>query len=415
MDQQLLSLGKNAKQAAKETALLSTKEKDAILLKVADALEANEARILEANQADLQKAEETGMTKPLQERLTLTPDRVKGMATGLRKISKLDDPLNRVDREWVTEDDLRISQRRVPLGVIGIIYESRPNVTIDASGLCLKAGNAVILRGSRSAMNSNKVLVGIFQETLTELGVNSHMVQLITDSSYEVAGDFMRMNEYLDCLIPRGGKGLIDRVLKQATVPVIETGAGNTHLYIHEAADLDKAISILNNGKTQRNSVCNALENVLIDTSLVDHLQDILQPLIDQKVEIRGDETVCEKIDVAIPATAEDYAEEYLADIIAVKIVDNVDEAIGHINEHSTYHSDAIVTENYSVAQRFLDQVDSAAVYVNASTRFTDGECFGFGGEIGISTQKLHARGPMGLEALTSYKYVIQGSGQIRE
>lgn len=412
---ELIQLGQQAQAAAKQMAHLSSAKKNEILIKIAEALEANEAAILEANAKDLALAKDNNMALPLQERLTLNPDRVKGMANGIRKIARLDDPLNVVDREWISDDGLRITQRRVPLGVIGIIYESRPNVTIDASGLCLKAGNAVILRGSSSAMNSNTMLVKIVQDTLSTLAINPHSVQLIMDPSYEVAGQLMRLNAYVDCLIPRGGQGLINRVVTQATVPVIETGAGNCHLYIDKDADLEKAIAILNNGKTQRNSVCNALENVLIDRELAAVLPEILKPLLDHGVEIRGDEKVVEAIEGAVLATEEDYAEEFLADIITARFVDSYEEAIDHISHYSTHHSDVIVTENYSVAQNFMNDIDSAVVYVNASSRFTDGEMFGFGGEIGISTQKLHARGPMGLEALTSYKYTVQGSGQIRQ
>lgn len=413
-DTELLELGKLAKIASKEIAHLSTTKKNEALNKIADAIEENKALILEANQKDLRNAKVINMELPLQERLTLNPERVKGMANGLRKMVLLEDPLNVIDREWISDDGLRISQRRVPLGVIGIIYESRPNVTIDASGLCFKAGNAVILRGGRSAMNSNIALVQIVQETLQSLELNPHSVQLLTNPSYEVAGQFMRLNEYVDCLIPRGGQGLINRVMSQATVPVIETGAGNTHLYIEKQADLEKAIAILHNGKTQRNSVCNALETLLVDKELASELPRILKPLIDFGVEIRGDERVVEQVDRAVLATDEDFATEFLADIIAVKLVDSYEEAVDHISHYSTHHSDAIVTENYSVAQKFLNDIDSAVVYVNASTRFTDGEMFGFGGELGISTQKLHARGPMGLEALVSYKYTVQGDGQIR-
>ncbi len=412
---ELIQLGKQAKEAAKEMAQLPSQLKNEVLLKIAEALLNNESDILEANQKDLKQAQESDMALPLQERLTLNTDRVKGMAEGIRKIANLADPLNQVDQEWITEDNLRITKRRVPLGVIGIIYESRPNVTIDASALCLKAGNAVILRGSRSAMESNKMLVQIVQDVLKSFNLNPHSVQLITNPSYEIAGQLMRLNEYVDCLIPRGGKGLIQRVVTQATVPVIETGAGNTHLYIHEKANLDKATAILNNGKTQRNSVCNALETVLIDRSLLSQLPSILSPLIEYGVEIRGDEQVSEMIEGAVLVTEEDYATEFLADIIAVRIVDNYDMAVEHINHYSTHHSDAIITEDYSIAQNFLNDIDSAVVYVNASTRFTDGEKFGFGGEMGISTQKLHARGPMGVEALTSYKYTVQGNGQIRQ
>ncbi|MBG9982640.1 glutamate-5-semialdehyde dehydrogenase [Aerococcaceae bacterium DSM 111020] len=412
---ELIQLGKQAKAASHEMAQLSSNQKNDVLLKIAASLIDKESAILEANQKDIERAKESDMALPLQERLTLNSDRVRGMVDGIKKIANLEDPLNIVDREWITEDNLRVTKRRVPLGVIGIIYESRPNVTIDASALCLKAGNAVILRGSRSAMESNKMLVQIVQDVIRSFDLNPNSVQLITNPSYEIAGQLMRLNEYVDCLIPRGGEGLIQRVVTQATVPVIETGAGNTHLYIHEKADLEKATAILNNGKTQRNSVCNALETVLIDQSLLSHLPSILAPLLEYGVEIRGDKQVVEQIGEAVLVAEEDYATEFLADIIAVRMVDNYDMAIEHINHYSTHHSDAIITEDYSVAQDFLNDIDSAVVYVNASTRFTDGEKFGFGGEMGISTQKLHARGPMGVEALTSYKYTVQGNGQIRQ
>lgn len=411
----LIEMGQHAKQAAQTMSELSTKEKNTILMEIADALEASATQILAANQQDLDNAKANNLPLAMQERLTLNQERIQGMANGVRKIARLADPLMTVDREWISDDGLRITQRRVPLGVIGIIYESRPNVTIDASALCLKAGNVVILRGGSDAFNSNQQLVNIVQDTLEQKGYSRHFVQLVTDLSHEVAGQLMRLNAYLDCLIPRGGAGLIQRVMTQATVPVIETGTGNCHLYIHQEADLHKAVTILVNGKTQRNSVCNALESLIIDAGLREHIPQILTPLLERGVEIRGDETICQLIPQATLATEADYATEFLDDTIAVKVAEDYHAAISHIRQFSTHHSDAIVTENYSVAQDFMNDIDSAVVYVNASTRFTDGEMFGFGGEMGISTQKLHARGPMGLDALTSYKYTVQGNGQIRQ
>lgn len=408
-------LGRQAKAAARVVRLLSAQAKNDALEAIAVALLEQQTEILAANERDLENGHQNGLTTALLERLTLTEARIQGMVDGLRQIAALPDPILKTDSQWVNKDGLRISRRRVPLGVVGIIYESRPNVTVDASALCLKAGNAVILRGGKEALESNQAIVAAVQAGLAKSKVPSTAVQLITDPSRELATEFMQLNQYVDCLVPRGGAGLIQAVLRQATVPVIETGVGNCHLYVHTEADFEQAYNILLNGKLQRPSVCNALENLLVDAEFAEKfLPEATAALIDAGVEILGDEKVVELVPQATLATDEDYATEFLDYRIAVKIVDNYDEAVAHIERFSTGHSDAIVTKDYSTAQHFLNDIDSACVYVNASTRFSDGEVFGFGGELGISTQKLHARGPMGLEALTSYKYVIEGDGQVR-
>lgn len=408
-------LGRQAKAAARVVRLLSAQAKNDALEAIAVALLEQQTEILAANERDLENGRQNGLTTALLERLTLTEARIQGMVDGLRQIAALPDPILKTDSQWVNKDGLRISRRRVPLGVVGIIYESRPNVTVDSSALCLKAGNAVILRGGKEALESNQAIVAAVQAGLAKSKVPSTAVQLITDPSRELATEFMQLNQYVDCLVPRGGAGLIQAVLRQATVPVIETGVGNCHLYVHTEADFEQAYNILLNGKLQRPSVCNALENLLVDAEFAEKfLPEATAALIDAGVEILGDEKVVELVPQATLATDEDYATEFLDYRIAVKIVDNYDEAVAHIERFSTGHSDAIVTKDYSTAQHFLNDIDSACVYVNASTRFSDGEVFGFGGELGISTQKLHARGPMGLEALTSYKYVIEGDGQVR-
>lgn len=414
-DAKLIELGKNAKAAAKTLRHVTEAEKNEALLKMADAVVENQEAIITANQKDLELGKEKGLTDALLERLTLTEKRVEAMANGLRQMATLPDPTLVTEKQWINRDGLKISQKRVPLGVIGIIYESRPNVTVDATGLCIKAGNAVILRGGKEALESNQAIVNVLQEALEETKLSTESVQLITNPSRELASQFMRLNDYVNCLIPRGGAGLINAVMRQATVPVIETGVGNCHLYIHEAADIEKARNILINGKTQRNSVCNALESLVIDEAIAKTaLPEFVEALKEYQVEVRGDDKA-RAIDSTIEAaTEEDYATEFLDSIIAVKVASDYDDAIQHIETYSTGHSDAIITENYSIAQAFLKDIDSAVVYVNASTRFTDGEVFGFGGEMGISTQKLHARGPMGLEALTSYKYTVEGNGQVR-
>lgn len=409
------TLGQQAKQAARVVRLLSAKDKNDALTAIAAALLDQQDEILAANERDLNNGHENGLTPALLERLTLTAERIQGMVDGLHQIASLDDPILKTDSQWVNRDGLRISRRRVPLGVIGIIYESRPNVTVDASALCLKAGNAVILRGGKEALESNQAIIEAIQAGLAKSKVPSTAVQLIADPSRELAAEFMKLNQYVDCLIPRGGAGLIQAVLRQATIPVIETGVGNCHLYVHEAADLEQAYNILLNGKLQRPSVCNALETLLVDAAVAEKfLPEATAALIDASVEILGDEATVKIVPQAELATDEDYATEFLDYRIAIKVVADYDAAVAHIDRFSTGHSDAIITKDYLTAQHFLNDIDSACVYVNASTRFSDGEVFGFGGELGISTQKLHARGPMGLEALTSYKYVIEGEGQVR-
>lgn len=416
INKELIKMGQDSKEAARVIASLSTEAKNEALNSMAEALLAESDYILKANAEDLAIGKEKGLTDAFLDRLALSVERIQGMSNGLKKMARLEDPTLKTDAQWINEDGLKITKRRVPLGVVGIIYEARPNVTADATGLCLKAGNAVILRGGSDALKTNKAVIKVLHKGLASTKVPQTAVQLITDPSRELAGQFMKLNEYIDCLIPRGGAGLIQTVLKQATVPVIETGVGNCHLYIHNAADLEKATKILFNGKTQRPSVCNAVETLVIDRKIAEKsLKDIVKPLLEAGVEIRGEEDVQAIIPEAVPATEEDYSTEFLAEIIVIKIVDNYSQAVNHISHYSTGHSDAIVTQDYDVAQDFMNDIDSSSVYVNASTRFSDGEVFGFGGEIGISTQKLHARGPMGLDALTSYKYVIEGSGQIRQ
>ena len=415
MDDYLIQVGQKAQAAGDILRQASSQEKNQALALMAEALRADQEAILKSNQEDIRLAQSKGRSEAFIERLSLNDRRIEAMAQGLESMMSLADPLNQTIREWRNDQGLLISQRPVPLGVIGIIYESRPNVTVDATGLCLKSGNATILRGGSDAFSSNRAIVYALQKGLHTSKLPTNAIQLITNPSYAIADQLMQLTDYVDCLIPRGGGKLIQRVVDTAKVPVIETGVGNCHLYIHGAADLDKAIPILVNGKTQRVSVCNALETLLVDQTHLDNLETILAPLIEQGIEIRGDQATCQRVPQAILATPEDYATEFLDKIIAVKVVEGYDQALDHIRSYSTGHSEAIVTEDYSVAQAFMNQVDSAAVYVNASTRFTDGAMFGMGGEIGISTQKLHARGPMGLEALTSYKYVIQGKGQVRD
>lgn len=414
--QQMIDIGVRAKDAAHVLARLTTEDKNKALLKMAAALEKNSKQIIKANQKDIEIAREKGLSEPLIERLTLNESRIQGMISGIKQVASLPDPLTVTDSEWVNENGLRIGQRRVPLGVVGIIYESRPNVTADASALCLKAGNSTILRGGSEAIHSNLAILESLQKGLSQSSVPKEAIQVLSNTNRKYSNELMRMTDYVDTLIPRGGQGLIEAVKENATVPVIETASGNCHLYIEKTADLKMAADILFNAKTQRPAVCNAIETLVIDKEIAEkELPYLLKSLVDANVEIRGDEKTKEIMGDTLIATVEDYEEEFLALILAVKVVNGYEEAIQHISKYSTRHSDAIVTTNYQNAQNFLNDIDSAAVYVNASTRFTDGEVFGFGGEIGISTQKLHARGPMGLEALTSYKYVIQGEGQVRD
>jgi glutamate-5-semialdehyde dehydrogenase len=415
MIETLHTMGQQAKTAANQLRKTKTTIKNQALLAMEAALYKHEALIIKANQDDINRAKENGLTAPMIERLTLTPDRIKGMADSIHQIAQLADPVGYIEEMKLSEDGLKIGKQRVPLGVIGIIYESRPNVTADAAALCFKSGNAVILRGGKEALQSNQAILAALQEGLVSAGLSADTIQLITDPSRELAAEFMRLNQYLDCLIPRGGAGLIQNVLKNATVPVIETGVGNCHLYIDKDADLKMATRILVNAKADRPSVCNAIENLIVHQSVADeYLPVFAEALSAYQVEIRGDEKTCALLPGSVASTEEDYDTEFLSFTLAVKVVDDYDQAIAHIQAHSTGHSEVIVTDNYQTAQDFLQDIDAAAVYVNASSRFTDGGCFGLGGEIGISTQKLHARGPMGLEALTSYKYIIFGEGQIR-
>lgn len=411
----LNSIGQQATAAAQVLAQLSTTTKNQALRAMADALEEKTPDILAANQEDL--ADTTGLEDKFIDRLTLTADRLAGIADGVRQVANLPDPLGNIDRGWTTESGLEISQKRVPLGVVGIIYEARPNVTVDSAALCFKSGNAVILRGGKEALQTNIKIAAVVREVLATFNLPQDAVQVITETSHELAQRFMQLNQYVDVLIPRGSARLIQTVVQNATVPVIETGAGNCHIYVDETADFKMAEDIIINAKTQRPSVCNATEKLLVNAEIAaDFLPQIAAVLANSHVEIRGDEQTCQILgDQAHPAQPEDWDTEYNDYIIAIKVVHTLDEAISHINQHNTKHSEAIITTNYEHSQQFTQQIDAACVYVNASTRFTDGFEFGFGAEIGISTQKLHARGPMGLKELTTTKYVILGQGQIRE
>lgn len=411
----LINLGKHAKASTKFLAHASAKEKNNALNKMAQALLTHKEQILKANQKDTAVAAENGINDTMLDRLTLTDERITAMAEGLIDISLLSDPIGLVKEMWTNEAGLRIGQQTVPLGVIGIIYESRPNVTSDAAGLCFKSGNVVILRGGKEAFHSNKTIVEVLQKGLESTSFPKEVIQLVEDTSRETAREMMQLNRYLDVLIPRGGANLIKTVVENATVPVIETGTGNCHIYIDRTADLKMATDIIVNAKTSRPSVCNAAETLLIHEEVAeDFLPVIEQALTEWNVELRADEAAQAIFTQSIPATEKDWETEFLDYILAVKVVSSIDEAITHINHYSTGHSEAIVTSEYNASQQFHKEVDSAAVYINASTRFTDGFEFGFGAEIGISTQKLHARGPMGLPELTSTKYIVFGEGQIR-
>ncbi|HIY58541.1 MAG TPA: glutamate-5-semialdehyde dehydrogenase [Candidatus Tetragenococcus pullicola] len=411
----LEKMGQDAKDCAYELSLIETRRKNELLEKMAAALVTRTDEILAANELDLAAATDNGVAEVMKDRLLLTTERIQAMADGMRKIAQLPDPIGQVEKMWKNADGLLIGRQKVPLGVIGIIYESRPNVTTDAASLCFKAGNAVILRGGKEAFLSNQVLVTILQETLVESGFSPYAIQFIDDTSHEVAEKFMQLTDFLDVLIPRGGANLIQRVKTTATVPVIETGTGNNHVYVDKDATLAMAKKIIINAKTQRPSVCNAIETVLIHKEVAAFfLPELEKSLLEAGVEIHADELACDYMPSAQLANQEDWKTEFLDYILAIKVVDSLEEAIAHINRYGTKHSEAIITENYSASQKFLKEVDASAVYVNASTRFTDGFVFGFGAEIGISTQKLHARGPMGLDALTSTKYIIYGEGQIR-
>lgn len=409
------TLGKTAKASTSQLSLLSTKEKNQILNQMAEALEANTQKIIAANQKDLAKADDYGIKETMKDRLRLDEARIQEMANGIRQVATLPDPIGNVDKMWQNADELMIGAKRVPLGVVGMIYESRPNVTTDAASLCFKTGNAVILRGGKEAFYSNQLLVAIMQAVLAQNDIHPGAIQFVDDISREVVQEMMRLNDYLDVLIPRGGAGLIQNVKNHATVPVIETGTGNNHVYIDKDANLEMAVKITMNAKTQRPSVCNAIETLLVHKNVASEVLPILEKeLLAKNVEIRANQKALAYLTQASEATKTDWETEFLDYILAIKVVDSLEEAISHINKYNTKHSEAIVTENYSAAQKFLNEVDAAVVYVNASTRFTDGFVFGFGAEIGISTQKLHARGPMGLDALTSIKYIIYGQGQVR-
>jgi glutamate-5-semialdehyde dehydrogenase len=415
MEARLEQLGRNAKEAEVSLRTLSTDVKNHVLQAVADRLVEGADEILQANAVDVEAGRKNHMPEGLVDRLFLNEDRIRGMAEGLIQVAELDDPIGEVVGMKKRPNGLLIGQKRVPLGVIGIIYEARPNVTSDAFTLCFKTGNAVILKGGSDAIHSNLAIVKCIRKALAENGVTENAIQLIEDTSRETAAAFMKLNQYVDVLIPRGGRGLIKTVVNNSTIPVIETGTGNCHIYVDETADLTMAADIVMNAKTQRVGVCNACESLLVHRAVKDAFLPVLAKRLKEKhVEIRADEEAAAKIPGAVLATVEDWGTEYLDYILSVKVVSSVEEAIVHINRYNTGHSEAIITNNYTHAQKFLDEVDAAAVYVNASTRFTDGFEFGFGAEIGISTQKLHARGPMGLMALTTTKYVIYGNGQIR-
>jgi glutamate-5-semialdehyde dehydrogenase len=408
-------LAGQAKDTCPVLASLSSNQKNFLLAKMASLLEADTKKILDANIIDIENAVKRGLSKTLIDRLTLNEKRINGMADGLRTLITLEDPVGKTISMWRRPNGLEIGQQRVPLGVVGIIYEARPNVTVDAAGLCLKAGNAVILKGGSEALNSNRILVQTLQRALIDYNLSPNAVQLIDSTEREATQVLMRQNRSIDVLIPRGGAGLIKAVVENSTIPVIETGIGNCHTYIDSDADLTMARNIAYNAKVQRPGVCNAMETLLIHEQVAEAvLPQLAADYRGAGVELRGCPATC-KIISAKPACEEDWATEFLDLILAIKIVKDLDEAIDHINRYGTKHSEAIVTNNYQKARHFLASVDAAAVYVNASTRFTDGYEFGFGAEIGISTQKIHARGPMGLEALTTIKYIIYGDGQIRE
>ena len=411
------TLGQQAKVAGRQIAKLSTAAKNDLLNQVAKALVAESDYIITENAKDMTNAKENGISEIMQDRLLLTEDRIAGIAEGVRQVADLQDPIGQVVRGYTNLDGLKIVQKRVPMGVIAMIFESRPNVSIDAFSLAFKTNNAIILRGGRDAINSNKALVTVARKALENAGITADAVQLVEDTSHEVAEELMVATKYVDLLIPRGGARLIQTVKEKAKVPVIETGVGNCHIYVDKYANLDMATQIVINAKTQRPSVCNAAESLVVHADIAEEFLPNLEKAISniQSVEFRADERALKLMEKAVPASPEDFATEFLDYIMSVKVVDRLDEAIEWINTYTTSHSEAIVTQDISRAEQFQDDVDAAAVYVNASTRFTDGFVFGLGAEIGISTQKIHARGPMGLEALTSTKFYINGQGQIRE
>ncbi|MFA5839607.1 MAG: glutamate-5-semialdehyde dehydrogenase [Candidatus Margulisiibacteriota bacterium] len=413
--QEIARKGQEACQAALKLATLSTKVKNSALEAMAMALNKNERNILTANAIDFDAGQEKGLSDALLDRLKIDDNRLDGMIEGLKVVKSLPDPVGEKLAEWKRPNGLKIKKIRVPLGVIGIIYEARPNVTVDSVALCLKAGNAVILRGGSDAINSNIAIAKVISEAAYSAGIPNGAIQLIEDISRETAEELMAAREYLDVLIPRGGKSLIQTVVQKAKVPTIETGEGNCHAYVEKTADLKMAVEIVYNSKVSRPSVCNAIETLLVDEAIADKFLPLLfEKLKTAKVELRGCEKTRKVLPLILPATEDDWKTEYLSLILAIKVVSGVEEAIGHINKYNTKHSETIITKDKKAAEKFQAEVDAAVVYVNASTRFTDGFEFGFGAEIGISTQKLHARGPMGLNELTSYKYLIEGNGQIR-
>lgn len=415
MNADLIRLGENARRAAGALMVAAAPAKNAALEAIARTLEENAAEIFAANAEDIAAGKASGIAPNLLDRMLLDEKRLAGIVEGVRQVAALKDPIGEVLHAETLPNGLIVSQMRVPLGVVGMIYEARPNVTVDAAVLCLKSGNAVILRGSKDILRSNICLVKLMRQALTEAGLDPDCIALVEDPSRETATAFMKLSGYLDVLIPRGGAGLIRSTVENATVPVIETGTGNCHVYVDKDADLEKALPILMNAKTQRTSVCNACESLLIHRAVADAFGPAaVKALLEKGVVIHGDETAQTWDSRILPATEEDYYKEYLALELSVKVVDSAEEAIAHINKYSTKHSDCIVSENYTTVKKFLLGVDSACVYANASTRFSDGFEFGLGAEIGISTQKLHARGPMGLTALTTYKYVVLGEGQVR-
>ncbi|MDE7252233.1 MAG: glutamate-5-semialdehyde dehydrogenase [Acetatifactor sp.] len=411
----LVQMGQKAEAAKYLLQKTTTEKKNQVLRRAADLLVVRQNELLSANGEDIAAGEANGMHPGMLDRLRLTQERIKAMAEGLLQIAELPDCIGEVLEQFERPNGLHIEKRRVPIGVIGIIYESRPNVTADAFGLCFKTGNAVILKGGSDALRSNVAITKVLQAALGECGITEDAVQLIADTDRSVTAEFMKLDRYVDVLIPRGGAGLIRSVVENSTIPVIETGTGNCHVYVDKAADLDMAVEIIYNAKTQRIGVCNACESLVIHEAVKDaFLPKLAERLRTKNVEMRGDKAVCEILPDCVPATEEDYGKEYLDYIISMKVVGSVEEAIAHINKYNTKHSECIVTADAKAAEQFLNEVDAACVYVNASTRFTDGFEFGFGAEIGISTQKLHARGPMGLKELTSYKYTVEGSGQVR-
>lgn len=420
MSEYITDIGKRSKAASYVLGRMNTEQKNYALICIADAIENCSDQIITANEKDMENAKNAGVSPALLDRLKLDDARIKAMSEGLRQVVELEDPVGEILSRSTLENGLHINKVRVPMGVVGIIYESRPNVTADAFGLCFKTGNAVILRGGSDAINSNKILVDIIRDALSKQGIDPNAVILIENTDRVYVNEFIKMDEYVDVLIPRGGAGLIRNVLENATIPVIETGTGNCHVYVDESADYDMAVNIIINAKTQRYGVCNACESLLVHESVArDVIPMIYKALNDKDVEIRASQDIfeisgseCPKL---VEASEDDWGREYLGPIISARIVSSVDEAIAHINRYSTHHSESIVTNNSENAERFLNEVDAACVYVNASTRFTDGFEFGLGAEIGISTQKLHARGPMGLCELTTYKYKVYGNGQIRK